>query len=137
MADYEKWSAEVTKGEDRWTAKVEIPYELLGWQGKPDRASVIPFNLCRTRKPLSENSSYSFASNSFHDVKEYALLWLDDPKIWFTREKDELIRQAEPLRKKEAPISTTPPVKTRNTMRSMVFMRACQKAGYIFPWSPR
>ena len=101
MADYEKWSAEVTRGEDRWTAKVGIPYELLGWQGKPDRASVIPFNLCRTRKPVSELSSYSFASNSFHDVKEYALFWLSDPKIWFAREKDELIRQAEPLRKKD------------------------------------
>ena len=79
-ADYSRWSARTAVGKNSWTAEVTIPYQLLGWKDRPAPGTVIPFNLCRTRKPVPEISSYAFAGDSFHDVKNYAVLWLDDPE---------------------------------------------------------
>lgn len=89
-ADYQRWNARTAVEKDSWTAVVTIPYQLLGWKKRPEPGTVIPFNLCRTRKPVPEISSYSFAGDSFHDVKNYAVLWLDDPEKWFARQKETL-----------------------------------------------
>ena len=93
-ADYQFWSAKTALEKDGWTAEVTIPYQLLGWEKRPAPGTVVPFNLARTRTPVPELSSFAFAGGNFHDVKRYAVLWLDDPGIWFAARKAELTKAA-------------------------------------------
>lgn len=97
--DYARWNAKTKIAKGAWTAEVTIPYQLLGWQKRPGPDTVIPFNLCRTRTPVSEVSSYESVGESFHNVKNYAVLWLDAPENWFAARKAELIGQASKLNK--------------------------------------
>ena len=95
-SDYARWSAKTSFGKDFWTVEAVIPYELLGWKKRPAPGTVIPFNLCRGRTSVPENTSYSFAPDSFHNTKNYAVLWLDDPGKWFAAAKAELSKAAGP-----------------------------------------
>ena len=95
VEDYGRWSARVSMEKDAWTIEAEIPYALLGWDGKIAPGSVIPFNVARNRTPVREASSLAFANGSFHNVKQFAVLLLDTPEACFQALRKKRLAEAE------------------------------------------
>lgn len=79
---FDRWTAKVSREKDAWIADVEIPYALLGWKERPAPGSEIRFNVARSRKPVQELSSWSFANGSFHDLARFGVLLLDSVEAW-------------------------------------------------------
>ena len=72
-----KWTVHPTKGADRWTVEVSLPFATLG--ARPQRGSVWWFNICRQRQPGGlQLSSWSPTDSDFHDSTRFAAMTFDD-----------------------------------------------------------
>jgi len=77
------WKVAVTREPDRWVAEVEIPIADLGVK-TIDPGDSLSFNICRERKPMVENSSWSPllpGQTHFHVPERFGALVFGDETV--------------------------------------------------------
>ncbi|MBI2299169.1 MAG: carbohydrate-binding family 9-like protein, partial [Armatimonadetes bacterium] len=77
-----KWTAQATRGADRWTVTISLPLATLG--GAPRSGAVWWFNVCRQRQPGGlQLSAWSPTRANFHDTSRFAALTFDDACVGY------------------------------------------------------
>ena len=82
------WQVEVQSQTNAWQAKINIPFETLGWKN-PQEGDSIAFNVARQRKKANEMISWAELKLSFHDVEHFGKLILGDYPGGMNREQYE------------------------------------------------
>lgn len=80
--ELDKWSAKVTKENDAWRVRFEVPFALLGWETPPEKGTPLLFNVGRQRAINNELSTWSKVQDSFGDVNKFGVMLLGTPEEW-------------------------------------------------------
>ena len=74
----ETFSAEVTRGETEWTARVRIPFASIGWTAAAKAGDSVGFNVGRYRMKARQYVTWSPLKQGFNDTAHYGELVLGD-----------------------------------------------------------
>lgn len=103
--DYSSWRADVKREGDGWTAKVFLPWALVGYERKPAEGEPIAFNVARERllgdwrdekTPKGtrrggwqwvEDTSWTFVRDGFGDKSQWGVLFVGSMDPYVVRTK--------------------------------------------------